>query len=484
MEARNVSTASLVARLARLAYLVVAAPLMIEASHAGCGEVSGDLRASDAAPVASECAREGKRLQRQPAVAFGKTAYLVAWCDGSRQVDNPTAGIYCARIEPRTGKRLDPAGIPVCRAADLQEWPAVAFDGKNFLVVWQDFRNGRDYDVYAARVTETGKVLDPEGFPVVRRPANQARPAVAFAAGNHLVAWMDARQYPVYGLYGARVSPEGEVLDPDGRALDTEDPDRIAEVRPPAQAWLGDRHYWWERLASRYHPTMATDGKTCLVTYLRDVHSNRTTARALLVDPADGGVVAGPVALSGEPRDRLAPCAVPNGWIVAFDQWVGGWTPTPRLAALRLDASLRPLDTIPSRPADFRDASLPMLLDVQKALAPEGGLYHQGKGHFAFWQAATACFGKHVLVAMDYGWRPGRNSADLNHAIVCARFDPREGRFVESKPLVVATGETETGTSVRNPAAAAGPDGEVFLVYEKDAGVDRLTLEGCLLRSH
>ncbi len=33
-------------------------------------------------PVAPTCVREGKRIQRQPAVAFGKSVYLVAWCDG------------------------------------------------------------------------------------------------------------------------------------------------------------------------------------------------------------------------------------------------------------------------------------------------------------------------------------------------------------------------------------------------------------------
>ncbi|MGB2823235.1 MAG: hypothetical protein WBF17_19785, partial [Phycisphaerae bacterium] len=422
------------------------------------------------------------RLQRQPACAFGKSVYLVAWCDGTRQVDKPTADVYCARIDAGTGKVLDPKGIRVCSAPDLQESPAVAFDGTDFLVTWQDLRGGRDYDIYAARVTERGEVLDPNGFPVVRRPGNQARPATAFAAGLYIVAWMDARQYPLYGLYAARVSSAGKVLDPTGRALDVEDPARIAKGTPPGKSWLGDRHYWWNRLFSRFHPAVASDGERCLVTCLRDVHSNRTTGHALLVDPAKCAPIGGPVDLSGEPRDRVAPCATPEGWAVAFDHWLSGWTPTPRLAVLRLKKSGGLIDTIPRRSGGRGEPPQEMLLDVHAALASGGGLYHQGKGHFAFWQTATAWNGRHVVVVMDYGWRTERKVNELNHAIICARFDWRGGRFVDEAPLLLASGSSARGTSVRNPALAAGPDGRTLVVYEDDGGVDRLVVTSRILR--
>src|SRR5436309_1381904 len=93
---------------------------------------------SPAAAVAPDCARGGRRVQREPAVAFGKGAggkgvYLVAWSDGTRQPDAPTADIYCARVDAETGRPLDPAGVRVCDAPGLQECPAVAFDGTNFL---------------------------------------------------------------------------------------------------------------------------------------------------------------------------------------------------------------------------------------------------------------------------------------------------------------------------------------------------------------
>jgi hypothetical protein len=433
--------------------------------------------------VAPQCLRDGRRLQRQPAVVRGKTVYLVAWCDGTLQAERPTADIYCARIDADTGKSLDPAGIRVCAATDLQERPAVAHDGKNFLVVWQDFRNGKDYDIFAARVDEQGKVLDPDGFPVVQRPNNQARPAVAFGGGNFLLAWMDARQYPVYGLYAARVSPDGKVLDSEGRALDVEDPAKIAKAAPPAKSWLGDRKYWWQSLSSRFQPSMASDGIRCLVTYNRDMHSNKTVGQALLADPSNGSIVGKPVQLPGEPRDRIAACAVPGGWAVAFDHWIGGWGYAARMASVRLDDASKPREEIVDSPEGRRAQPPPLQaprLDLQKALAGGGGDYQQGKGHFCFWQTAIAANSQQTVVVMDYGWRTKQKPNELNYAIVASRV--ADGRFLDDPPLVVASGNTAAERCVRHPDLAAGPAGEFLLIHENDAGVDQLTLEARILR--
>lgn len=439
---------------------------------------AAELMPSAAFAVAPECSRAGAVVQRNPAGCCGKSVYLVAWCDGSRQIHQPTADIYCARIDATSGKVLDPKGIRVCAAADLQEHPAIAFDGTHFLIAWQDFRNGKDYDIYAARVSEDGKVLDPDGFAVSARPSNQARPAVTFAGGHFLVVWMDARQYPVYGLYGARVSPDGKVLDPDGRLLDGEKPEAIAKVRPPSPSWLGDRHHWWSGLQSRFHPSIATNGKEVTVTCLRDINANNTSAQALRLDPSDLSVLGLPVKLPGQPRDRLACCPIPDGWAVSFDHWVSGWSPTPRLTALRLDANLQPRDDVPLGQESKSKLPPAPLLDLQKVLADKEGDYQQGKGHFSFWQSAATWNGREVVVAMDYGWRTKQKLADLHYAIVVTRYDVASGRFLDDPPLVAATGASGAGTSVENPVLVAGPNGDVLLLYEHDTGIDSLKIEG------
>jgi hypothetical protein len=81
--------------------------------------------------------------------------------------------------------------------------PRVAFDGTNYLVVWEV----SGY-VEAARVRPNGTVLDPHGFLVTSYQARQ--PDVAFDGENFLVVWTD--RYSDYG-FGTRIAPSGQVLD-------------------------------------------------------------------------------------------------------------------------------------------------------------------------------------------------------------------------------------------------------------------------------
>ena len=79
-----------------------------------------------------------------------------------------------------SGRLLDKQPVVICAAKDLQERPRVAFGGGVFLVVWQDLRNGKDWDVYAARITLQGRVLDKDGFAVSNTRHSQALPDVSW----------------------------------------------------------------------------------------------------------------------------------------------------------------------------------------------------------------------------------------------------------------------------------------------------------------
>jgi hypothetical protein len=94
--------------------------------------------------------------------------------------------------------------------------PATAFDGKNFLCVWYDAHYGvvDSANINGTFVTESGDTSP--SFTICGAEHEQACPCIAFGDGNYFVAWLDWRNTPTVSVYGARVAPDGTVLDPNG----------------------------------------------------------------------------------------------------------------------------------------------------------------------------------------------------------------------------------------------------------------------------
>jgi hypothetical protein len=181
------------------------------------GNQYGDVYASRVAPDGAVLDPHGipiataRASELNPAVAFDGTNYPVTWTASSF----PDGDIYGVRVS-QSGEVLDPGGFPISTAPGLQDFSAFAFDGTNYLVVWTS--GHYPADIYAARVTPAGTVLDPDGIPVSTAAGEQSPPAVAFDGENDLVAWEDGRN-PTSDVYGARVTPTGTVLDPVGVAI-------------------------------------------------------------------------------------------------------------------------------------------------------------------------------------------------------------------------------------------------------------------------
>ncbi|MEO0127730.1 MAG: FlgD immunoglobulin-like domain containing protein [candidate division WOR-3 bacterium] len=185
--------------------------------------------------------------QKDPAIAFDGNNYLVVWADDRNQSSSYT-DIYCARVST-TGTVLDPNGIPISTAASNQVSPAVAFDGTNYLVVWADYRNGNNPDIYGARITPEGTVLDPDGIPVATSIYSEDNPAIAFDGMNYLVIW----QVNIAGdwnIYGTRIDQNGNVLNPNGFAISEE----TNHQWYPAVAFDGTNYLvvWSDRRNSAY----------------------------------------------------------------------------------------------------------------------------------------------------------------------------------------------------------------------------------------
>jgi hypothetical protein len=186
--------------------------------------------------------------QYSPAVAFDGTNYLVVWTDDRLWSQD----IYGCRVSP-TGALLDPSAILVATAAGWRQYPAVAFDGTNYLVVWEDFRDYVHYDIYGARVTQAGTVLDTAGGIAISTAIyDQRAPALAFDGTNYLVVWEDSRSHFSYDLYGARVTRAGAVLDGGptvGIAIST----AASDQTNPAVAFDGANYLvvWQDRRSGR-----------------------------------------------------------------------------------------------------------------------------------------------------------------------------------------------------------------------------------------
>jgi len=162
--------------------------------------------------LCSDCFSGGaQRTQTTASLAFDGTNFLVVWED---ERINSKRDIFGARVSLQ-GEILDPIGIPICTSQNIQSAVNVAWGGQNYLVVWQDWRNG-NMAVYGARVDLEGNVLDPDGFLIAGGSEWAMYPAVASDGTNFFVVWSHDKLDTFYDIYGTRVTPDGEILDPGG----------------------------------------------------------------------------------------------------------------------------------------------------------------------------------------------------------------------------------------------------------------------------
>lgn len=141
--------------------------------------------------------------QRDPAVASDGSNFLVVWTD----YRNGTPAIYGTLMDS-SGNSLD-GGFPIATRGETQCAPDVAFDGMNYLVVWQGYSHCTF--INGARVTTSGQVLDTAGLVINANPGNHC-PKVAFDGTNFCVVWTKSSSQ----IFGARVTTGGVVLDPAG----------------------------------------------------------------------------------------------------------------------------------------------------------------------------------------------------------------------------------------------------------------------------
>lgn len=165
---------------------------------------------------------DGPADESSPAVVSDGANFLVTWDDERNGDPND---IYGARFDD-TGSPLDANDFPICAAAGSQWNPRVVFNGTDYFAIWEDTRDTDPTtapadDIYGARITSSGTVRDPDGFIVSRRANAQNAPAIASNGTNYLAVWQDRRES--YDIYGTRLDGAGNILEPSGIAISTRD---------------------------------------------------------------------------------------------------------------------------------------------------------------------------------------------------------------------------------------------------------------------
>jgi len=180
-----------------------------------------DLDAPNGISVAT-----GLTAGEYPAAASGTSNTLIVYT--KFDLNNTNQHLLYGMLVDQNGQPLPSGEIQIAVDNTTHLYPQVSFDGTNFLVVWQQQPgSGSDpstCDIYAARVSPSGAVLDSPAFPVSSSAGGQFSPVVAFDGTNYFVAWTDDRNDDpnsgLFDIYGARVAPNGEVLDPAGLVID------------------------------------------------------------------------------------------------------------------------------------------------------------------------------------------------------------------------------------------------------------------------
>lgn len=358
-------------------------------------------------PAAAAAPVKGQN-QFCPDAAYGKGGYLVVW----QRSRNETGRVECARIDP-AGKPVDAQPVVLAPDMEWQENPRVAFGGGNYLVVWQDLRNGKDFDIYAARVTPEGKVLDPGGFPICTTTGtSQVYPSVTHDGKSFIVVWSEAQSQIEDGKYWplaiTRVSAEGKVSTPvrieaklsRGRLTDVKESDMVVaqdrlflasggpcfarvlslkDFKPIKEGTTDEDQVDTNRIESgTRRASVATDGSRFVAFYWTG--SRKTTegdSKFISMDGQAGGSVE--PFWGGREDGIMQPAVAFDGknYILAWQPYSDGKQLNARLLTLRFNSEGKPVDQDEKIAADGANKQL----NVLPRLASDG------KGHVLMvWQ--------------------------------------------------------------------------------------------------
>lgn len=140
-------------------------------------------------------------VETTPCVASDGSDYLVIWVLANG--NNPYAPIYGQRIDAN-GNLIDPK----FQIANNGAMPDIAWDGTNYLVVYQRPIASQEWDIYGRRVSSAGALVGDE-FAINTAARDQTIPRVIYepGSGKYLIVWVSEQSMPA--IYAQRINLNG-----------------------------------------------------------------------------------------------------------------------------------------------------------------------------------------------------------------------------------------------------------------------------------
>ena len=143
---------------------------------------------------------------RENAVAFDGTSYLVAWVNEIPDTDRTISAQLVSQQGALVGGNfiVDDSSYPSDNPI------SIGFDGSRYLIVFHEEMENEEWDLYGRFVTTAGTAA--ERIAIADETGDQQFPAIAFDGTNYLITWFD----------GSAGSSKGRFFNTSGTPLDLE----------------------------------------------------------------------------------------------------------------------------------------------------------------------------------------------------------------------------------------------------------------------
>ncbi len=223
----------------------------------------GSMLASASENIPIAIAPQGQFAPRGVSDGVGGT--IVIWEDFRTGKD---WDVYAQRFNVDGIPLWDKGGVAICEKKRDQRWLRLVRNGNRIIIAWTDQRAPGNWDVYAQTIDLSGKKLMPDGgVPVCAHPADQSDIEIlSDGAGGAILIWKDRRRHPdFHDLYVQRIDAAGQPM----WALDGVPvfPSEALQSTPRLVSGDADSFYviWWEVIGYEQWNIMARrigmDGK-------------------------------------------------------------------------------------------------------------------------------------------------------------------------------------------------------------------------------